>query len=125
MENSCEVNRKIADTPKTIQKYIELIADALRPKRTISELLLSTGTGQGRSVPEVAHRLLKLAPRLLSAKNLISGVSKCLQQNGGEAATLRDTYSSILQQTLGLAQHFHDQKPGEAWLLCTELVAPN
>lgn len=93
-----------------MHKYLELVFDALRPKRTISELLLNISSDQGKSPPEVAQELLKLVPHLLGAKHLVSAVSKSLQQNDNDAADIRVLYASILQQTL---QQIQDQKQCE------------
>ena len=93
-----------------MHKYLELVFDALRPRRTISEFLLSIESDQARSPAEVAHNLLKLVPHLLGAKHLVSAVSKSLQRNDQDAAKIRDIYSAILQQTLSLAQQSHKQK---------------
>ncbi len=96
-----------------MHKYFELVFDALRPKRAISDLLLNIGADQGRSPTEVAHELLKLVPHLLGAKHLVSAVSQSLQQNDNDAADIRGIYGSILQQTLSLAQQTHDQRQCE------------
>ena len=100
-----------------MHKYLELVFDSLRPKRTISDLLLNIGPDQGRTPTEVAHALLKLVPQLLAAKRLVSAISKSLQQNDEDAADLRDLYASILQQVLSIAQQTHDQKQ------CKEITA--
>lgn len=103
-----------------MHKYLELVFDALRPKRTVSELLLNFSSDQGRSPAEVAHELLKLVPHLLGTKHLVSAVSKSLQQNDNDGADIRALYASILQQTLSLAQQLHDQKQCETHYVCLQ-----
>ncbi|KAI9877013.1 MAG: snoRNA-binding rRNA-processing protein utp10 [Pleopsidium flavum] len=104
----------------TARKYLDLVFDALRPKRTISELLLNIGVGGERSAPEVVHDLLKLLPRLLGTRRLSSGIFKRLQQDDMDAARLRDNYSSLLERTLNLTRHFQNEK--QLSLLCGRLL---
>ncbi|KAL2074594.1 hypothetical protein VTL71DRAFT_8372 [Oculimacula yallundae] len=91
-------------------KYLDLIADVLKPKPTYSNVLLGT-QDEGDSDPhKIAIAELALLPHLLSQKRLISQTGKLLSRDDMDAARVRELYSTLLESILALADTLKDQK---------------
>ncbi|KAI9814174.1 MAG: snoRNA-binding rRNA-processing protein utp10 [Pycnora praestabilis] len=94
----------------TAKKYLDLAVDTLQPKRTLSDILLSPNDNEAHSVHVVALNVLRLLPRLLSSRRLVSRVGRALGQEDIDAARLRDIFSDLLETTLGLADNVRENK---------------
>ena len=86
---------------QTIGKYFDLVADALKPKRTISERLLNFDVeGSADSVPV---NLLLLPSQMLRSPRLISRTAKLLfKKDSNDAEIVRQCYDQILEQVLSI-----------------------
>jgi len=87
---------------KAATQYIELVADALQPKRSTSEVIFGTGDKSAEQVEQsVAHLLASLA-RLLQDFHLHEQISKTLKQP--DTAAIEQVAASLLARSLGFAK---------------------
>jgi U3 small nucleolar RNA-associated protein 10 len=91
-------------------KYLDLIGDVLKPKPTYSNILLNTNDDGIFDPKRIALNEMELLPHLLSEKRLVSQTGKLLDRDDMDAARIRDLYSALLEETLGLADTLKDQK---------------
>ncbi|KAH7418398.1 hypothetical protein BKA64DRAFT_730120 [Cadophora sp. MPI-SDFR-AT-0126] len=91
-------------------KYLDLVADVLKPKPSYSNLLLGTHEDGNWDPQNIALDELTLLPHLLSQKRLISQTGKLLNRDDMDAARVRDLYSALLESILALADTVKDQK---------------
>ncbi|KAL5326753.1 hypothetical protein ACEPPN_004442 [Leptodophora sp. 'Broadleaf-Isolate-01'] len=91
-------------------KYLDLVADVLKPKPSYSKVLLGTHEDGDSDPQRIALDELTLLPHLLSQKRLISQTGKLLNRDDMDAARVRDLYSTLLESILALADTLKDQK---------------
>ncbi len=91
-------------------KYLELVADVLKPKPTYSNILLSANDWADTDPHRVAFNELTLLPHLLSQSRLVTQTAKLLDRDDMDAARIRDIYSTLLENILALADSQKDQK---------------
>lgn len=91
-------------------KYLGLVRDILKPKPTLSMVLLSTNNEGVQDPHKSALNQLLLLPHLLSQKSLVSRTGKVLSRDDMEAARLRDLYSALLESLLALADTVKQNK---------------
>merc|ERR1719355_154155 len=91
-------------------KYLDLVADVLKPKPLYSNVLLGTYEDGNSDPQRIALDELTLLPHLLSQKRLISQTGKLLNRDDMDAARVRDLYSALLENILALADTLKDQK---------------
>ncbi|OBT61031.1 hypothetical protein VE03_09615 [Pseudogymnoascus sp. 23342-1-I1] len=95
---------------QTAVKYLDLAADLLKPKPTISAVLL----GSSESTPTDGNRSaltqLTLLPHLLSEKKLIDQTARLLQRDDMDASRVRELYSTLLENLLSLADQVKADK---------------
>lgn len=90
-----------ANSLKTLEKYLEVVIDSLKPKRTIPSQLLTVNDGRTR--PSSALNLLSLAPQMFRNQRLVSKSARVLSAKGEDTAELRVVYSRLVEQILLLA----------------------
>ena len=87
---------------KTVDRYIEVVLDTLKPKPTsVSQHLVSHENGRNKASAAVA--LLQLPAQLLRAPRLTSTIVKLLVRDDKGAEEIRSTYSHLVRQTLALS----------------------
>ncbi|MCJ1475512.1 snoRNA-binding rRNA-processing protein utp10 [Lambiella insularis] len=86
---------------KTLEKYLDVIIDSLKPKATISSYFLTFSDGRTR--PSIALNLLSLPPQIFRTQRLLSKSARVLAKKDKEADQLRLIYSRLVEQTLLLA----------------------
>jgi U3 small nucleolar RNA-associated protein 10 len=91
-------------------KYLDLVGDILKPKPTQSSILLGANDETVRDPHRCALNELMLLPHLLSQKRLVSQTGKLLDRDDMDAARIRDLYSTLLENLLGLADTVKDHK---------------
>jgi U3 small nucleolar RNA-associated protein 10 len=91
-------------------KYLDLVSDVLKPKPTISSVLLSVSDSGAKDAHRTALNQLTLLPHLLSQKRLIDQTGKLLEGDDMDAARVRDLYSALLENLLGLADTLKSNK---------------
>lgn len=96
---------------QTAVKYLDLVADVLKPKPTLSAILLSSGDASAIDHHRSALKQLVMLPHILSQKRLISQTSKLLAQDDMDAARIRDIYSTLLERLLAMADSLKADKP--------------
>lgn len=91
-------------------KYLDLVADVLKPKPSFSSVLLGTNEDGTSDPSKTATNELILLSHLLSQKRLVSQTGKLLNRDDMDAARVRDLYSTLLENILALADTLKDQK---------------
>lgn len=91
-------------------KYLDLVGDVLKPKPTYSTVLLNANDESVQDPQRCALNELQLLPHLLSQKRLILQTAKLLDRDDMDAARIRDLYSTLLENILGLADIVKDHK---------------
>lgn len=81
---------------RTMERYLEVILDARRPKPTFSASLLMTN--KSISGESTALNMLQLPIVILSDQSLASKVTKKLNEEGEDAATIRSSYAQMLEE---------------------------
>jgi U3 small nucleolar RNA-associated protein 10 len=89
-------------------KYLELINDLLKPKPTFSLILL--GAHDKIDPQRAALNELLLLPHILSQRRLVSQTAKILDRDDMDATRIRELYSTLLEDLLGLAESLKEQK---------------
>lgn len=102
MEISCAFS--VETQLQSVAKYLDLVSDVLKPKPALSIVLLGLDDPKDADKSDVAHRLLRLLPHLLSEKCIIQKTANMLACDDVDAARIRDMYSSLLEQILALAE---------------------
>lgn len=95
---------------QTAMRFLDLVADLLKPKPTISIALLGTNTSNVTDLHRVALNQLNLLPYLLSQRRLIVQTGKLLERDDMEAGRVREHYSSLLENLLALADSVKSEK---------------
>jgi U3 small nucleolar RNA-associated protein 10 len=95
---------------QTVSKYLDLVSDILKPKPTISSMLLSTSDSTVKDPNRVALNQLILLPHLLAQRKLIDQVGKLLERDDMDSSRIRDLYSALLENLLALADSVKDGK---------------
>ncbi|KAI9738135.1 MAG: snoRNA-binding rRNA-processing protein utp10 [Claussenomyces sp. TS43310] len=94
----------------TALKYLELVADILSPKPTISAVLFSMGASSSKETHPMALNQLALLPDLLSHRGLIEQMGSLLERDDMDATRVRDIYSTLLEKLLSLADSVRADK---------------
>jgi U3 small nucleolar RNA-associated protein 10 len=94
----------------TISKYLDLVSDVLKPKPTISSMLLGTNDSTVKDPNRVALNQLILLPHLQSQRKLIDHVAKLLEREDMESSKIRELYSALLEKLLVFADTVKDDK---------------
>lgn len=81
----------------TLEKYLDLVSDSLKSKRTVSERLLSFD--EARRPVDIATNLLSLVPQVLSSQRLSAKISKIVAKDDDniDSAAIRQSYSRIME----------------------------
>jgi U3 small nucleolar RNA-associated protein 10 len=95
---------------QTAVKYLDLAADLLKPRPTISAVLLGSSESSTTDGSRSALTQLTLLPHLLSEKKLIDQTARLLQRDDMDASRVRELYSTLLENLLSLADQVKADK---------------
>jgi len=95
---------------QTAVKCLNLVTDLLKPKPTISSVLLSSSESSSSDANRTALVQLTLLPYLLSEKRLIDHTAKLLERDDMDASRVRELYSTLLENLLALADQVKADK---------------
>ncbi|KFY63949.1 hypothetical protein V496_03551 [Pseudogymnoascus sp. VKM F-4515 (FW-2607)] len=95
---------------QTAVKYLDLAADLLKPRPTISAVLLGSSESNTTDGSRSALTQLTLLPHLLSEKKLIDQTARLLQRDDMDASRVRELYSTLLENLLSLADQVKADK---------------
>ncbi|KAK7749227.1 snoRNA-binding rRNA-processing protein utp10 [Diatrype stigma] len=95
---------------QSLVSIIGLIADIFKPKPGLSSVLLGTNEDGERDSQKIALRQLNLLPPILSSRKLMAQVSKLAERDDMEASKVRELYSTLLENLLGLADSLKSHK---------------
>lgn len=91
-----------ADGVQTVEKYLDVALDILKPKPTSSLCLVTID--KNRTPESIVTNLLPLPSMILSDEHLISRTAEVLIQEKEEADIIRATYGRVLEQIFTLSQ---------------------
>lgn len=93
---------------QTVEKYLAVNLDMLKPKPTISQHLVVV---EGNRIAEtVIARLLPLLTMILRGERLINKTTNVLARNGENAVIIRTLYAQILEQVVLLSRRTRHYK---------------
>ncbi len=107
-----------ADGVQTVEKYLDVAFDILKPKPTSSSCLVTMD--KDHTPESILANLLSLPSMILSDEHLISRTAKVLNEEKEEADIIRATYGRLLEQIFALSQKTkHNKKLGTS---CEQLL---
>lgn len=93
---------------QTVEKYLAVNLDMLKPKPTISQHLVVV---EGNRISEtVIARMLPLLTIILRGERLINKTTNALARNGESAVIIRTLYAQILEQVVLLSRRTRHYK---------------
>lgn len=93
---------------QTVEKYLAVNLDMLKPKPTISQHLVVV---EGNRIAEtVIARMLPLLTMILRGERLINKTTNVLARNGENAVIIRTLYAQILEQVVLLSRRTRHYK---------------
>ncbi|KFY30036.1 hypothetical protein V493_02159 [Pseudogymnoascus sp. VKM F-4281 (FW-2241)] len=95
---------------QTAVKYLDLAADLLKPRPTISAVLLGSSESSTADGNRSALTQLTMLPHLLSERKLIDQTARLLQRDDMDALRVRELYSTLLENLLSLADQVKADK---------------
>ncbi|RYO96777.1 hypothetical protein DL763_003053 [Monosporascus cannonballus] len=101
---------KVETQLQSLVSLLSLIADVFKPKPALSSVLLGTNEEGERDPQKIAFRQLNLLPYILSNRKLRTQVSKLAERDDMEASKVRELYSTLLKDLLGLADSLKSYK---------------
>ncbi|KAK1081175.1 snoRNA-binding rRNA-processing protein utp10 [Friedmanniomyces endolithicus] len=87
-----------------LKQYLDLMFDALSPKRSLSNVILGFGEKDAEQIEASVNTLLQTMARLMEISGLRKRVAKEFAKSSGEAGTLRSIYAQLLEQTMQLSR---------------------
>ncbi len=87
---------------QTIEKYLDVALDILKPKPTSSSYLVTIN--EGHPPESIITNLLPLPSMILSTKLLVLNTARVLTQENEEANMIRATYGRLLHQIFTLSE---------------------
>ena len=91
-----------------MERLLGVVLDSLKPKPTISTLLL--GSNDQRTRASTGVLLLSLPMQIFSTQRLISKIAKVLEKEDHESIEVRKIYSQMMEQTLQLVEQAQPYK---------------
>lgn len=98
----------MSKTWQTIERYVTIVVDLLKPKPTISAHLITTGSAS--SCQETAVDLLRNLTALCGDSRLVSKSSKAFGQNEHQVDRLRSILSRVMDQILSLSRQYSENE---------------
>ncbi|EMR61509.1 putative u3 small nucleolar rna-associated protein 10 protein [Eutypa lata UCREL1] len=95
---------------QSLVSILSLITDIFKPRPCLSSVLLGTNEDGDRDPQKIALRQLNLLPHILSSRKLRIQISKLAERDDMEASKVRELYSTLLENLLGLADSLKSHK---------------
>ncbi|KAL4973598.1 U3 small nucleolar RNA-associated protein 10 [Aspergillus desertorum] len=95
----------------TYSKFLNLVADSLKSKPGISQVLLGIGSDDGREPHKVAVDLLRALAYLFKHSSLKVKIARALTTETEDAEQIRAIFSRILEQVLAIGEFMQGVKP--------------
>lgn len=89
---------------RAFTQYLDLVFDTLKPKRTLSDVILGLGEKNAGQIEDSLDSLLQALAALLQGSGLRKRVAKEFARGGVEAESLRTIYAQVLDQTMQLTR---------------------
>ncbi|KAL1304560.1 hypothetical protein AAFC00_003536 [Neodothiora populina] len=90
-------------------KYLDLVQDALQPKRSISELVFVFNEKTPEQVEQSIVHLLQSLAGLLETQSLHSQITRGLEHGGEEAVAIQSGYAALLERVMIMSQTLKNQ----------------
>lgn len=95
---------------QSLIKVLGLVGDIFQPRPSLSSSLLGANEQGDRDPQKIGFRQLGLVPYLLSSRKLTAQISKLTERDDMEASKVRELYSTLLEDLLGLADSLKEHK---------------
>lgn len=95
---------------KASRRYLDLVEDALKPKRTMSEVLFTLNEKDADQIQDTAITLLDALSNLLQDGQLHNRVLRVLREENEEATAVRNVFTQLLEKTIQMSQQYKQQE---------------
>ncbi|KAJ5138303.1 uncharacterized protein N7515_003151 [Penicillium bovifimosum] len=95
----------------TYSKYLNLVSDSLKPKPSISQVLLGINSDDGRDPQSICVDLLRDLAHLFKHSSLKSKLETAFESDGPVADQSRACFSRVLEQVLSIGEAVQSMKP--------------
>lgn len=95
---------------KASRRYLDLVEDALQPKRTMSEVLFTLNERNADQIQQTAVALLGALSTLLQDGQLHNRVLRVLREGGEDATAVRNVFTQLLEKTIQMSQTFKQRE---------------
>lgn len=96
---------------QSLVKLLDLVRDIFKPKPGLSAVLLERSDDSEQESQKIALKELTLLPHLLGNRRLKAEIAKLAERDDMEAAKMRDSYATLLEDILTLADVVKTKKP--------------
>lgn len=104
-------NFDVAVQLQSLVKLLDLIRDILKPKPTLSEVLLGRNEENAKDPQKTALKELTLLHHVLGNRRLKTEIAELAERDDMESAKIRDIYATLLEDILTLADAVKSKKP--------------
>lgn len=104
-------NFDVAVQLQSLVKLLDLVRDILKPKPTLSEVLLGRNEENAKDPQKTALKELTLLHHVLGNRRLKAGIAELAERDDMESAKIRDIYATLLEDILTLADAVKSKKP--------------
>ena len=106
---------------KAATSYLDLVADALQTKRTVSEAIFVFNDKTADQIEQSIRHLLLLLAKLLQQRQLHNQMLKVLNGDESDASAVERSSAALLERSLGLSKSV-ERRP-RLGAACNALVA--
>ncbi|TKA72400.1 hypothetical protein B0A55_05857 [Friedmanniomyces simplex] len=96
---------RVATQPLALKQYLDLVFDALKPKRNLSNVILGFGEKNAEQIEASVDTLLQAMARLMENTGLRKRIAREFAKCAEEADALRSIYAQLLEQTMQLSRN--------------------
>ncbi|KAK5128781.1 hypothetical protein LTR85_000114 [Meristemomyces frigidus] len=109
---------------RALNQYLDLVFDGLKPKRTLSNVILGFAEKDAEQIEDSVDTLLQALADLLQNSALRKKVAKEFAKSGTDAAALQTIYAQILDKTMQLTRNLagNDNLKDTADVVLTSLL---
>lgn len=90
-------------------KYLDLVTDALQPRRSISELVFLFNEKSAQQIEQSIVELLESLAKLLQTRALHTQILRELERGSADAESLQSRYAALLEKVMSLSQTLKGQ----------------
>ena len=95
---------------QAVEKYLDLVIDVLKPKRGLSDIILSLGDKTETEVKRSTCALLSGIAQTTDNAILRRRIVQALNGTDADADSVRTTYSELLEKTMQLTLHLRNEE---------------